>query len=81
MRSIICRISGDTLDQPKNGAMKRLAMLPIQFAPSQEAVRRLLRTSSEPTRQNLEVLRLQPESANSHVHPRLSGDSLPCGRC
>jgi hypothetical protein len=71
--SIIYRIFGDTFDQLKNGAMKRLAPLPTQFAPSREAERRLWRTSSGPTQQNSEVLRLQPESANSHVHPRFSG--------
>jgi hypothetical protein len=77
MRSIICRISGDTFDHLKNGAMKRLAALPIEFAPSREAVRRLWRTSSEPTRQNSVAFRLQPESASSRVRPRLSSDLSP----
>jgi hypothetical protein len=49
---------------------KRLAALPIQFSPSREAARRLLRIFSEPTRQSSEVLRLQPESASGRVHPR-----------
>jgi hypothetical protein len=31
-------------------------------------------------RQNSEVLRVQSESPSGHVHPRLSGDSLPCWR-
>jgi hypothetical protein len=74
-------ISGDTFDQPKGG-VKKLAALPIRFAPSRATARRLWRTSSEPTRQSSAVFRPQPESAMAvsafvwNESPQRSGVSL-----